>query len=817
MRRKKSNEKLPITRVATDINFGLNTEEINERVEKGYINSTPKNVSKSYWSIIRTNVFTLFNGLNLLLGVLVLVYGDIKNAMFLGIATANMVIGIIQEIRSKKVVERLSLMTEPKVRVLRNGEKQNIDINNLVIDDIVELKAGNQVPSDCSIVDGSIEVNESLLTGEQDAVKRNVDDQLFSGSFVVSGSCKARVENVGEDNYANKIINSAKKYKKPNSKLMQGIQFIIRAVTILILIIGPLVFLNNKNNLTNIADVINRSVGSIIGMIPEGLVLITSVALAVGVVRLAKKRTLVQELYCIETLARVDMLCLDKTGTITEGTMQVEDTILVGATNDSVRNIIGSMVVALDDNNATFMALKDAYVADNPVEYINKLPFNSTRKMSAVTFSNNDTYIIGAPEFVLKDRVGEIQNLIDQNTEKGYRVLVLARTQEAISEQDFDTKTLEIVAVIVISDKIRENAKDTLSYFARQGVELKIISGDNPITVSKIAERVGLKNAKSYIDATTLETDEQIYEAVQKYTIFGRVTPTQKKQIVKSLKRQGHTVGMTGDGVNDVMALKAADCSIAMASGSDAARNSSQLVLLDSDFSALPDVVAEGRRVVNNINRAAALFLVKTTYSILLAICMIIMDIRTPFEPIQLSFISSILVGFPSFFLAIEPNNQRISGEFLPKVIKTATPAGITITIMIVLAHILFPELLEELGQMSTFCLYIYALLQFFVLYTTCKPLDIKRGALFATCVIVFFSTLAIIPDFIKVKDLPTDLLPAFVVFVVMLYPTVKMIELAVALLVNLSTIVHNKFNISKKLKRLSKPLISKKEKSIDG
>ncbi len=811
MKKKKVVEKENIERIDTDITKGLSNSEIEERTSKGYINSAPKNASKSYLSIIRTNVITLFNGINLLLGILVLVYGDLKNALFLGIVTVNVIIGIIQEIRSKKAVEKLSLLTEPKVKVIRNSIEQEIDIHTLVIDDIMVLKAGNQIPSDSIVADGELFVNESLLTGEQDAVKKQVGDTLFSGSFVVSGTCRARVDKVGEDNYSSKIVSSAKKYKKPNSELMRGIQWIIRTVTFLILIVGPLVFWNNAKNLDSMKNIVETSVASIIGMIPEGLVLLTSMALAVGVIRLSKKNTLVQELYCIETLARVDMLCLDKTGTITEGTMQVEDTIKLHRTKDDVNNIIGNMVDALDDNNATFMALKEKFYSTEKMNFTDKMPFNSTRKMSAVRFDDGFTYILGAPEFVLKGRMSEVEDIVSENAKKGYRVLLFAKTPEEISENDFNIKKIKTIAVIVISDKIRENAADTLAYFAKQGVNIKIISGDNPVTVSKIAERVGLKGAEKYVDASTLITDEQIFDAVKKYTVFGRVTPPQKKQIVKALKLQGHTVGMTGDGVNDVMALKESDCSIAMASGSDAARNSSQLVLLDNNFGSLPYVVAEGRRVVNNIIRAASLFLVKTTFSILLAICMIVMDIKTPFKPIHLTFISSVLVGFPSFFLAIEPNNTKISGSFLSKVAKNSLPAGITITIMIVLAHILAPELVET-GQITTLSLYTYALMQFFVLYTTCKPLDIKRGSLFGFCTIVFFIVVLFMPNFIEIVEIPEDTLLLFLVFIVMLYPTVKIITLAVSLLINFMGILQKKLKANKQLKNLAKPLLSKKE-----
>lgn len=745
-KQKKECEKLPIERIEAPSEIGLSNQQVQERIEKGYVNTQPKTASKSYFNIFRTNFFTLFNLLNVVLFILILVFGEIKNALFMGVVLVNIVIGTIQEIRSKKTVEKLSLLSAPKVHVMREGEECEIRMENLVLDDILSLRSGNQVTADSIVVDGECEVNESLLTGEQDAVFKKKGDKLFSGSFISTGSCKARVESVGADNYASRIVADARRYKKPNSELMRSIKWIIRVVGIFIVPVGILVFLRNEGD---VSASVTSAVASMIGMIPEGLVLLTSVALAVGVIKLARKRTLVQELYCIETLARVDTLCLDKTGTITEGTMQVEEIVPLCERSD-LGDIMYSLVSATDDSNPTFDALR-SYFKDGTLFAAEKvIPFSSQRKWSASTLSEKGSFILGAPEFVMKQRYSEIENTVNDFAQKGFRVLVLVK---AVSLEETDEKKFEKIALIVLSDKIRGNAKETLGFFAEQGVELKVISGDNPLTVSKVAERAGLKGFDKYIDASTLDTDEKLFDACDKYTIFGRVTPAQKKSLVAALKKKGHVVGMTGDGVNDVMALKESDCSIAMATGSDAARHASQLVLLDSDFSALPQVVAEGRRVINNIARASSLFLVKTTYSFFLSLITIIAGWGYPFEPIQLTLISSVLVGAPAFFLALEPNNARISGKFIKKVINKALPAGITISILvsIALAVCQADGTMGNSLQTSSLCVFIAGIVACIVLVETCWPFNKIRSAVMTVFIVLFIGCIVVNPYLPKI------------------------------------------------------------------
>ena len=582
----------PLERVEAAADEGLTDEQAQERMDRGLNNEQPNIVTKSYLNIFRSNVITLFNGLNFLLAALILVYGSIKNMTFIILVICNMVVGIVQEIRSKLVLEKMSLLNVPKVSVIRGGEKKQVDMSDIVIDDIIEIHAGEQIASDSVVVSGECEVNESMLTGEQDDIHKTAGAELLSGSIVQAGTCRARVVKVGKDNFASTILTEAKKYKKSKSQLMRSINWIIRIVTVAIFPMGILMYLTNcadrgigyldMFNITSgdmaekVSSVITNSVASVVGMIPEGLVMMTSIALAVGVIKLARKQTLVQDLYSIETLARVDMLCLDKTGTITEGSMQVERIHQYTDKFGAVTDIMTSMVSALGASGSTFEAFADYFKGENVWNAAETVPFSSARKWSGADFGDKGRFIVGAPEFVLKERYSLVQKDVENYTEQGYRVLLLVYSPLPIKESVREDK-LKPVALIVLSDKIRASANSTLQYFAEQGVEIKIISGDNPITVSKVAERAGVKGYERYIDATTLKTEEDVLAACDKYTIFGRVTPKQKKILVQGLKAKGHTVGMTGDGVNDVMALKEADCSIAMASGSEAARNVAQL------------------------------------------------------------------------------------------------------------------------------------------------------------------------------------------------------------------------------------------------
>ena len=783
----------PLNRVDTDPEIGLTEAQLQERIDKGYVNTQKNVVTKSYFAIFRSNVLTLFNFINFFLGCAVLVFGQWKNALFLGLVVFNMVVGIFQEVRAKKTLEKMSIMTAPTVDVIRNknsvSTRTAIPADHIVLDDIIILKQGAQVPVDCIVVGGECDANESLLTGEADDIHKISGDVLYSGSTIQAGEITCRVTAVGENSYSAKLLAEAKKFKKTKSKLMTSINWIIRIVSILIFPLGVLMFLNNYNVFDHVlSDTVTRTVSSMIGMIPEGLIVLTSIALAAGVYKLAKKRTLVQDLFSIETLARVDVLCLDKTGTITEGSMQVEKAEVLSDKHGDVTNIVGNMVKALGRNNATFEALGDFYKQKDEFEVIKTVPFSSARKWSGVNFGINGTFIVGAPEFVLKDRFNEVKEKCEGYAKEGYRVLVLVTTSEKLTE-DMDSNRMTIVALLVLSDKIRENAKATFEYFAQQGVTLKVISGDNPVTVSKVAERAGLSGADKYIDASELDTEEKIYDACDKYTIFGRVTPKQKKQLVKGLKSKGYTVGMTGDGVNDVMALKEADCSIAMAAGSEASRAVSQLVLLDSDFASLPSVVAEGRRVINNIERAASLFLVKTTFSATLTILCIVFALSYPFEAIQLTLVSSLFVGMPSFFLALEPNNQKVTGGFLSKVFKRALPAGLTIALLIFLLSYTYSNIgYNVTSQIATMATYVYATVSFIVLVQVCMPYTKERLFLMAIMLILFIwcITTSFMATIFSLYPLTSNMYIKLVIALVCVIPTMLFMRVEIEAINNL-------------------------------
>lgn len=733
---------LEFVHVESTAKQGLNSEQIEERQLRGLTNYQDSTISKSYLKIFTTNIFTLFNLVNIFLVCLLIVFnGQLKNMLFAGIALINLVIGIFQEIRSKRALDKLTLVSAPSIEAVRNGEIANISTDEIVIDDIIILKQGSQIPTDCIVVDGECEANESLLTGEQDDIHKGLGDQLMSGSFIQAGVCRARVIAVGEDTYASKLMSDAKKFKKSKSELMRSINWIIRIATIIIFPLGIAMFFTNLKYSSSTSGAVTATVSSVIGMIPEGLIMLTSIALALGIIRLAKKRTLVQDLYSIEALARVDVLCLDKTGTITEGTMQVETVHVYSSICGSADDIMANMVKALGANNATFEACQEYFSSNETFKVTKLMPFSSARKWSGVSFDGMGSFIVGAPEFVLKERYDQVERNVNEYAMQGYRVLVLVNTSEELKDSQMNVKRMSLIALIVLSDKIRSTAPATFDYFEQQGVELKVISGDNPLTVSKVAERAGLKNAEKYVDASVdLDTPEKIYEAVDKYTVFGRVTPSQKKDLVAALKARGHTVGMTGDGVNDVMALKEADCSIAMASGSDASRNVAQLVLLDSDFSALPSVVSEGRRVINNIERASSLFLVKTTFSAVLSLLLILFQFATyPFEPIQLTLINALFVGIPSFILALEPNDRRVKGHFLSKVFKRALPAGLTVAFAIILVCYLYNGIGFDVSpQISTMSVFITASVSYIVLVQVCMPYTKDKVFMLALLLVAF-------------------------------------------------------------------------------
>ena len=691
---------------------GLTNEQVQERIAEGKVNANENPNTRTYKQIIRENTLTFFNFLNLVLLVLVLFVRSYKNSMFMGIILINTVIGIIQEVRAKKTIDKLAILTESKTVVLREGKKWNISTEKLVIDDLIFLKTGDQVPADVKILEGSVEVNESLLTGESDNLAKNPGDELFSGSFVTSGEACCQVIHVGKDNYASQITSEAKEFKRHNSELRNSLNAILKVISIIIVPLGAMLFYKQYYIVGDtLKDSVVNMVAAVLGMIPEGLVLLTSVALTLGSMVLATKKTLVQELYCIETLARVDTLCLDKTGTITEGTMKVEDVQLYESGQDSgektidtdaeteagsdsmedatseadkkklqeMEHIMENLMSVLHDQNATADALRKRFPAKSDLKLVHAIPFSSDRKYSGAVFEEKGTYLIGAAQFLFPEGNEELLAHCSTYAEEGFRILILAHSDEETESTKLPAG-LEPVGLFLITDVIREEAPDTLAFFDSQGVDLKVISGDDPVTVSAIAKKAGLKNADHYIDATTITTPEEMQRAVAECSVFGRVTPQQKKQMVQALQAQKHTVAMTGDGVNDVLALKEADCSIAMAAGSDAAKNIANVVLLDSNFGAMPHIVNQGRRVVNNIRSAASMFLIKTIFSVLLSLITIFFGDAYPFEPIQMSLISACAVGIPTFLLTQENNYDKIDHTFLRHVFMNAFPAAVTIT-----------------------------------------------------------------------------------------------------------------------------------------
>ena len=753
------------TKPSSEQLHGLTDAEVRQRIEQGLVNHNSDIKSKSIKRIVLENLITPFNILNFVLAVMILIVGSYKNLLFMGVIICNIFIGTVQEIRAKKTIDKLSLIAEPKAHVIRNGIKQEIAIHDIVMDDITFLGAGNQVCSDAVVIEGECEVNESLLTGESEPVLKQPGDHLLSGSFIISGNCHARVEHVGKDNYAAQITDNAKYVKKPNSEIMRWTNRIIKYIGFTLIPVGialfcKQVFISHQG----FNDAIVGVVAALIGMIPEGLILLTSVVFAVSIIRLSQHKTLVQELYCIETLARVDVLCLDKTGTITEGTMEVTDVLpLHDTTNEELNIALGSLIHALEDDNPTFNAVKTYCDQYDKLTCNHIVPFSSARKWSGASFDENGSYIFGATEFILKDS-SPYQEIIKEHSEKGQRVLMLAHSPHQIQDKELPAE-IHPMAFLFISDKIRAEAPDTLAYFAEQGVDIKIISGDNAITVANIAKKAGLKTAEQYVDATTLQTPEEIKEAAQKYSVFGRVTPQQKLDLVKALKEQGHTVEMTGDGVNDVLALKESDCSIAMASGSDAARTVSQLVLLDSNFASMPKILKEGRRSINNLQRSSSLFLTKTIFSTINAILFIFLHFDYPFQPIQLTLISALTIGAPSLILALEPNKERIKGKYIVNVIRKSIPGAMTMVFNIVALAIVCSFIHFNSTEISTLAVMITGFAGLLVLLKVSLPFNWIRCALFFTMLGAFIFAIFILKDLFSLASIT---LPMFYCFLVL-------------------------------------------------
>lgn len=688
--------------------IGLTSEEVRERIDKGLTNHTDISTQKTVGQIVKSNLFTYFNLIFLILTVLLCIVGSFRNLTFLPVIIGNTVIGIFQELRAKKTLDKMSMLNAPHSIVVRDGEQQQIQSEELVKDDIIILSAGNQICADATVLSGSISVNEALLTGESDEIKKKSGDGLMSGSFVVSGQCYAKLDKVGNESYISKLTAQAKAMGDgEQSEMIRYINKLVKWVGIIIIPVGIILFCQAyiMNGETFKKSVVSM-VAAVLGMIPEGLYLLTTVALALSTIRLAKKQVLLHDMKSIETLARVDVLCVDKTGTITEPGMQVTELVISGRCGDvemdkrAFAHLLADYSSVIEDNNATMEAIR-AYVAKNEIEkgsrtLLKTQPFTSANKYSKVSFVEGD-YMLGAPEFIMKDRYEDISEEIEEYQSKGYRVLLMAEQSGSSAMADTDKSGQQAPGVkgaadmassragmvspigyIVLSNPIRENAESTFTYFKEQGVAIKVISGDNPATVSEVAKRAGIDGAENYVDASTLASEKDITEAVDKYTVFGRVTPKQKQLIVRALQKQKHTVAMTGDGVNDILAMKDADCSIAMASGSEAAAQAAQTVLLDSDFGRMPYVVFEGRQVVNNIQRSASLFLVKNIFSLLMAIFSAVFAITYPLEPSQISLISMFTIGLPGFLLALEPNRNRIEGNFMANVMLKALPAGLT-------------------------------------------------------------------------------------------------------------------------------------------
>ncbi len=761
--------KNPTTRYKAAYDEGLTTKQVREHETDGWSNVTVDPPAKTTQEIVRENVFTYFNLIFLVLAVLLIIVGSFRNLTFLPVIIINSLIGIVQELRAKKTLENLTMLNAPKAMVVRNGEKKQVDSENLVLDDVVVFKAGNQICADAEVIHGSVKVNESLLTGESDEIEKEKGDSLMSGSFVVAGECYARLTAVGADSYISKLTLEAKSMQQgEQSEMIRSLDKLVKFVGFALIPIGLTLFLQSFIFLDeSFRNSVVSMVAAVLGMIPEGLYLLASVALAVSSMRLANQKVLLHDMKSIETLARVDVLCVDKTGTITENTMQVKK--LVATRNykkgemPSLKKMLGDYAKAMGDDNITMEALKKFFKEGNGWKPVSTTPFTSALKYSGVTYEDR-VQVLGAPEFVLRDDYEKYAKSIEKYASKGYRVLVFGDYEGELCGKALTEKVTPL-GYVLLANPVRKEAPETFSYFAEQGVEIKVISGDNPVTVSEVAKEAGIQGADKYVDAATLETEEDIAEAVKKYVVFGRVTPDQKRQFVRALKSQGRTVAMTGDGVNDVLALKDADCSVAMASGSDAAVQAAQVVLLESDFSKMPSVVMEGRRVVNNIQRSASLFLVKNIFSFLLSLFSVLWGMSYPLEPSQVSLISMFTIGVPGFLLAFQPNKERIQGNFLANVFLKALPAGLTDVIMVGALAVFGAEFGVDSVSISTACTMLLLIVGFIILYNVCSPINIFRGSVWGFCLLGCVACCLVIPELFAITGMSKQCVMLFVVF----------------------------------------------------
>mgnify|MGYP003060817069 CR=1 FL=1 len=762
----KQKSKLPHLRVYRQIPMlqadpaeGLSPQETKLRQSNGLSNIMPPSNTKSEGQIIKENVLTFFNLIFLVLALCLCLVGSFKNLMFLLVAVANTVVGSFQEIRAKRAVDKLTLVAAGTAKAIRSGQRVSVRTDQLVRDDIVEFAAGDQICADAVVRDGQLQVNESLLTGEADAILKNPGDTLKSGSFVISGRARVQLTHVGSESYAAKLAAEARRnVRSTKSEMMLSLTKLITVVGIALIPLGIILFLRHFLSVFQglpLRDSVESTVSALIGMIPEGLYLLTSVAIAASCLKLSRKRVLVQDMNCIETLAHVDVLCVDKTGTITEPTMEVTDVYPLNSERfsyDDIEKILAAFYHGEEPDNETARAMGQQFAGETTWRAVKRMAFSSSTKWSGADFGENGRYVVGAPEFIMGDRYDSIRSEAEPWSERGCRVLLLAAYDTAFDDGPLQSAHVAPIALVFLSNLLRPDAQETFRYFASQGVSVRVISGDNPITVAQVAARAGIENADRYVDAMTLSTEQDFEEAVKYYTVFGRVTPEQKRYLVRAFQKQGHTVAMTGDGVNDVLALKDANCGIAMASGSQAASQVAQIVLLNSQFSAMPAIVAEGRRVINNIQRAASLFLVKNIFSFALTLLLLFIDMPYPLLPIQLSLISTFTIGIPSFFLALEPNYARVEGKFMRNVIRRAMPGGLTNLTIVLLAGFFTSTFGLSNEQLNTICVWVMSAVGLVTLYHVSVPFTRLRLAVLAAMTAAMLFSLLVIPAFF---DLP--------------------------------------------------------------
>ena len=788
-----------------DVAVGLSREQVAQRMESGLGNVAVKPQEKTVGSIIKSNLFTYYNLVFAVLTVLLIAAESFRSLTFLPVVVANLLIGIVQEIRAKKTLDALTMLNAPRARVVREGKQEEIPAEELVLDDIVLFRSGDQICADAVVLEGSAAVNEALLTGEADELRKEPGDTLMSGSFVVSGECYARLDRVGADSYNSRLTLEAKAIdRKQRSEMLRILDKLVGVLGILIVPMGVLLFVQQFVFAgASFRESIVSMVAAVIGMIPEGLYLLASVALVVSVMRLASRKVLVHDMKCIEALARVDVLCVDKTGTITENEMQDSGVIPLAGFDPSqgrgLKSCIGSLVAAMPEGNVTMQALKRYFKTPGDKTAQSVVPFSSAYKYCAAVYEE-ESDVLGAPEFVLREDFEEIRGLVESYSADGYRVLVFGKYDGTPDGQALTGKVTPM-GLILLENPIRRDAPETFRYFADQGVTVKVISGDNPLTVSQIALEAGIAGAERCIDASTLDTEEALREAATQYTVFGRVTPEQKRQLVHALQDAGHTVGMTGDGVNDVLALKDADCSVAMASGCDAAAQVSQLVLLESAFSAMPSVVLEGRRVVNNIQRSASLFLVKNIFSFQMAVFSACFALNYPLEPSQMSLISMFTIGIPGFFLALQPNSDSIQGSFLQNVLRKALPAGLT-DFVVVGALVIFGRVFGvDEGDISTACTMLLAIVGFMILYHISKPMNPLRWCILEGSIVGLLVCSIWLGDIFGIQHMSVRCVMLFCVFAIVTEPVLRYSILAVE---KLDRLAREHFSLKKWFRRHS-------------